>query len=64
METYGLSPVTMNEVLLEVQYNPQKNILLPDVTASTKTKLTKAYNKRHEEARMKGKVKKGAAIQP
>ncbi len=48
----------MNEVLLEVQYNPQKNTLLPDVTASTKGKLTKAFNRRHEEAKIKGKQKK------
>jgi hypothetical protein len=60
METYNLSPATMNEVLLEVQYNPQKNALLPDVTSSTKSKLTKAFNRRHEEARMKGKAKKVA----
>lgn len=54
----------MNEVLLEVQYNPQKNMLLPDVTSSTKTKLTKAFNRRHEEAKMKGKAKKVAVVAP
>lgn len=64
METYGLTPTTMNEVLLQIQYNPQKNVLFPDVTTSTKTKLTKAFNRRHEEARMKGKTKKVAAPLP
>jgi hypothetical protein len=58
MENYNLSPAIMNEILLEVQYNPQKNTLLPDVTGSTKGKLTKAFNRRHEEAKIKAKQKK------
>ncbi len=43
-----MSPASVNEVLLEVQYNPQKNVLFSDVATSTKTKLTKAFNRRHE----------------
>lgn len=40
-----------------------KKALLPDVSTSTKTKLTKTFNKRHEEAKMKGKTKKVGVIQ-
>lgn len=39
-------------------------MLLPDVTSSTKTKLTKAFNRRHEEAKIKGKAKKVAVVAP
>jgi len=31
-----------------------------DVSAATKTKLTKLFKKRHEELRLAGKVKKGS----
>lgn len=49
---------------MEVQYNPGKNTLLGDVSTSTKTKLTKTFNRRHEEAKMKGKATKVKAVQP
>jgi hypothetical protein len=34
------------------------------VTSSTKTKLTKAFNRRHEENKMKGKTKKVTVAAP
>lgn len=42
-----MNPTILNEVLIPLQFNPQKRNLLEDVSTSTKIKLTRQFNKRH-----------------
>lgn len=60
MQFYGLTPDSLNQALIGVQYNPSKLNLMAEVSTSTKTKLTKLFKKRHEQMRLGGRVKKGS----
>jgi hypothetical protein len=53
MEIYNINPTILNEHLISLQFNPSKSNLLAGVETATKSKLTRLYNKRHEEAKLK-----------
>ena len=66
MEQYRIPPAMVGEHLLALYYTPLSSNPLADVPAATKGKLTRLYNKRHEEAKLakaKAKSKGGSKEQ-
>ena len=59
MEEYNIDPKFFNEDLATLQFNPKKENLLSEIPTAVKGKLTKEYNKRHQDsmAKKKGKGK-------
>ena len=61
MEIYHLNPTLMSENLERLVYNPKGINFMSDIPAPVKGKLTREYNKRHEQTKMKiAKAKKAA----
>jgi hypothetical protein len=63
MEGYRLTPEILKENLVDLQFNPRKLDLMARVSTTTKGKLTKMFNKRHETSLKvkRGKQKMGEA---
>ena len=60
MELYRLNPTILSEHLVSLGSLDSKNSPLLSIPGPTKAKLTRTFNKRHEEAKLKGKKgKKG-----
>ena len=58
MEQYRIGPAMVGEHLISLYYTPFSPNPLADVPAAAKGKLTRLYNKRHEEAKLaKAKAK-------
>lgn len=57
MEQYNITPAILNEHLISLTSFGGKDHPLSNVPSQIKTKLTKAFNKRHEEAKLKQKQK-------
>ena len=60
METYRLTPALLNEHLPVLNTLENRTALLSSIPAATKAKLTRLFNKRHEEAKLK--KKKGKTV--
>lgn len=59
MDYYHISPTVISEHLQSLQLGDRQN-LMKDISASTKAKLTKAYNRYHENTKFKKKKTKTA----
>ena len=53
MEQYHFSPLVLNEHLAALQFNLDKINPLSEISAQIKTKLTRLFNKRHDDAKLK-----------
>jgi hypothetical protein len=45
----------LNEHLVSLQFSTNKNNPLSEIASQTKAKLTRLFNKRHEDSKLKGK---------
>lgn len=59
METYSITPAIINEHLASLYYSSDKTNPLTDVPSTIKGKLTRLFNKRHEDAKLKNITTKG-----
>lgn len=48
MEDYNIRPEMIKEHLQDLIYNPEKVVFFDVIPPQIKSKLTRAYNKRHE----------------
>jgi hypothetical protein len=62
MEEYRLTPAILNEHLITLVTLGQKTTPLATVPPATKAKLTKLFNKRHEDARLKQQKGKNQSV--
>jgi hypothetical protein len=53
MEQYNITPAMIGDHLSSLYYSPGEKNPLGDVPSSVKGKLTRLYNKRHEDSKMK-----------
>lgn len=53
MQTYNITPAIISEHLTSLNQGTEKTNPMASIPTAIKTKLTKAFNKRHEDARLK-----------
>jgi hypothetical protein len=53
MELYHFSPLILNEHLASLQFDLDKVNPLSGISSQVKAKLTRLFNKRHEDAKLK-----------
>lgn len=58
MEHYNITPEILKENLVDIQFNPKKIDYFFGITTTTKSSLTKLYNKAHKETFKAKKSKK------
>ena len=59
METYSITPTILSEHLASMPYSVDKTNPLAAVSSQTKAKLTRLFNKRHEDAKLSKQQSKG-----
>ncbi len=63
MELYNLSPASINEHLPSIVMTPDKTNPFGLIPSQTKAKLTRLFNKRHEDAKLKQLKSKKSVVE-